>query len=257
MLAVYKKELRSFFINPVGFVFTGIFLTLAAFLCCFTTLKTKTYSTSNFFYYLVLSLIVLIPLLTMRSLAEERKMRTEQMLLTAPVTITGLVLGKYLASFTIFAGCMLVSCFDFVPLYIVGKAEAALNKDSITHIGPVTSQIAASVLGVLLIGAAFIAIGIFVSSLTENQLSSAIITIAVLLVMVAVNVLNTIGSDSEGTRLVNSYVVRYIIDWMSILSRFSSFRYGILDWSALVYYLSLSFIFVYLTVRVYERRRWA
>ena len=164
MLAVYKKELRSFFINPVGFVFTGIFLTLAAFLCCFTTL----------------SLIVLIPLLTMRSFAEERKMRTEQMLLTAPVTITGLVLGKYLASFTIFAGCMLVSCFDFVPLYIVGKAEAALNKDSITHIGPVTSQIAASVLGVLLIGAAFIAIGIFVSSLTENQLSSAIITIAVL-----------------------------------------------------------------------------
>lgn len=75
--------------------------------------------------------------------------------------------------------------------------------------------------------------------------------------MVILNLLSQAGSDEEGTRLVTSYAVRYVLDWFSVLSRFSNFGYGMLDWSALVYYVSLTFIFLYLTVRVYERRRWA
>ena len=75
--------------------------------------------------------------------------------------------------------------------------------------------------------------------------------------MVLLNILNQIGSDSDGTRLIGSYVVRYVIDWFCVLSRFSNFQYGILDWTAFLYYISLAFVFVYLTVRVYERRRWA
>ncbi|MCQ2427628.1 MAG: ABC transporter permease subunit [Clostridia bacterium] len=257
MLAIYKKELHSFFINPIGYVFCGVFLTLAAGLCCYTTLISASYSTNSYFYIMILCLIVLIPILTMRSFSEERKMRTEQMLLTAPVSIIGMVVGKFLAAYTVFAGCLLTSCVNLIPLFVIGKAEADLNQDAITHIGPVGAQIVASLVGVLLIGGAFIAIGIFVSSLTENQLSAVIISIAVLAVMVLLNVVNQIGSDSSGTRLINSYVVRFIIDWFCILSRFSNFQYGILDWSAFLYYISLSFIFVYLTVRVYERRRWA
>ena len=112
-------------------------------------------------------------------------------------------------------------------------------------------------IGVALIGAAFIAIGLFVSSLTENQLSAAVITIGVLLTMIVLNILSQAGSDEDGTRLITSYAVRYVLDWFSVLSRFSNFGYGILDWSALIYYVSLTFIFLYLTVRVYERRRWA
>ena len=257
MLAIYKKEMRSYFINPVGFVFIGVFLTIAAALCTYLTLQSKTYSTSSYFYYLIIVMVILIPLLTMRTFAEEKKLRTEQMLLTSPVSITGMVLGKFLAAFTMFGGALLVSLINLIPLYIVGKAERALNEDALTHIGPVTAEITGSFLGILLIGAAFIAIGVFVSSLTENQLSAAIITISALAVMILLNILNSVGSDSEGTRLVGSYALRYVLDWFSVLSRFTNFQRGILDWSSLLYYLSLAFIFVYMTVRVFEHRRWA
>ncbi len=93
MFAIYKKELRSYFINPVGYVYVGVFLTVAALLCCYTTIISGTYNVGNYFVYMIFALIILIPLLTMRLFSEERKLRTEQLLLTAPVTLTGMVLG--------------------------------------------------------------------------------------------------------------------------------------------------------------------
>ena len=96
-----------------------------------------------------------------------------------------------------------------------------------------------------------------ISSLTENQLSAAVVTIAVLAVMLILNILNNVGTEEAGTRLINNYAVRYVIDWISVVSRFTNLQYGILDWSAMLYYVSMTFIAIYLTVRVYERRRWA
>ena len=90
MFAIYKKEMRSYFINPIGYVYTGIFLVFSALLACYTTLIAESYSTSSYFTYMIFAFIILIPLLTMRLFAEERKLRTEQMLLTAPVSITGI-----------------------------------------------------------------------------------------------------------------------------------------------------------------------
>lgn len=255
MLAIYKKEMRSYFINPVGYVFIGVFLALSAALCCYTTLQANTYSTASYYYWLILSMIIIIPLLTMRTFSEERKMRTEQMLMTAPISITGMVMGKFLAAMSIFGGCLAVSCVNLIPLYVIGKQESNPEENEIA--GPVTPEVIGSLIGVLLIGAVFIAIGILISSMTENQLSAAVITIAVLAVMLILNMLNGVGSEEEGTRLINNYVIRYIIDWVSVVSRFSNFQYGILDWSALLYYVSVTFIAIYLTVRVYERRRWA
>ncbi len=255
MLAIYKKEMRSYFINPVGYVFIGVFLALSAAVCCYTTLQSNTYSTASYYYFLILSMIIIIPLLTMRTFSEERKMRTEQMLLTSPISITGMVMGKFLAAMSIYGGCLLVSCINLIPLYIIGKQETAASDGEV--IGPVTPEIIGSIIGVLLVGAVFIAIGILISSMTENQLSAAVITIAVLAVMLILNMLNGIGTEEEGTRLINNYVIRYVIDWVSVISRFSNFQYGILDWSALLYYVSMTFIAIYLTVRVYERRRWA
>ena len=257
MLAIYKKEMRSYFINPVGYVFIGVFLALSAGLCCYTTLQSNTYSTASYYYWLILSMIIIIPLLTMRTFSEERKMRTEQMLLTAPVSITGMVMGKYLAAMTIYGGSLLVSCINLIPLYIIGKEETAADPDGLTIKGPVTPEIIGSLLGVLLVGAVFIAIGILISSMTENQLSAAVVTIAVLAVMLILNILNNVGSEEAGTRLINNYAVRYVIDWISVVSRFTNLQYGILDWSAMLYYVSMTFIAMYLTVRVYERRRWA
>ena len=256
MLAIYKKEMRSYFINPIGYVFVGIFMLLASLLCCYTTIQSNSYDTSSYFTIMIFALIILIPLLTMRSLSEERKLKTEQLLLTSPVSITSMVMGKYLASLTMFAGCVLLSAINFIPLYIVGSIEREGNPYSVTHIGPVTSEIIGSIVAVLLIGAAFIGIGLFVSALTENQLSSAVITIAVILVMVVMGFVNSIGSDSEGTRLVSNQVVRFIIDWISIFSRFGNFTYGVVDIAALIYYISIAGVFVFLTVRVYEKRRW-
>ena len=257
MLAIYKKEMRSYFINPVGYVFIGVFLALSAGLCCYTTLQSNSYSTASYYYWLILSMIIIIPLLTMRTFSEERKMRTEQMLMTAPISITGMVMGKYLAAMTIYGGSLLVSCINLIPLYIIGKQESALDPDGLTVKGPVTPEIIGSLLGVLLVGAVFIAIGILISSMTENQLSAAVVTIAVLAVMLILNILNNVGSEEAGTRLINNYAVRYVIDWISVVSRFTNLQYGILDWSAMLYYVSMTFIAIYLTVRVYERRRWA
>ena len=257
MLAIYKKEMRSYFINPIGYAYLGIFLAISALVCCYTTLQSRSYSTTSHFFYMIFAFVILLPLLTMRSFAEERKMKTEQMLLTAPVTITGIVLGKYLAAFTMFVATVLISCINFIPLYIIAHAERAVVAETANPvIGPESAKIVGSIIGIILLGAAFIAIGIFISSLTENQLSAAVTSIGVILLMVIFSLVNQIGSDAEGNRLISNYVVRFIIDWLSVLSRFSNFGYGIFDFSALIYYLSITFVFIFLTVRVYEKRRW-
>ncbi len=248
MFAIFKKELYSYFINPIGYVFAGIFLAFAAVLCCFNTLISRSYDTSSYFYMLVISFVILIPLLTMRLFAEERKLRTEQLLMTAPVSITGMVIGKFLAAFTLFCGCIGVSCVNFIPLYIIAARERAGLSYSTTHVGPVTGQIIGCLVGVILIGAAFIAIGTFISALTENQLAAAVITIATILALIAVGFLSN---------LIDFYPLRIAVDWLSVLSRFVNFTVGIFDFAAILYYASITFVFLFLTVRVYEKRRWS
>lgn len=255
MLAIYRKEMRSYFINPIGYIYLGVFLVFSALLCCYTTLISASYSTSAYFTYLIFSFIILIPILTMRLFAEERKLRTEQLLLTAPVTITGMVMGKYLAALTLYVGGILISCINFIPLYVIGAAESAGDQTALTHIGPVTGEIVGSVIAVILLGAALIAVGTLISALTENQLSAAVITVGVIAVMVLLNVFNLL-TDSDGQPIISSYPVRFVISWVSVISRFSAFSQGMFDYSALLYYISLAFIFLFLTVRVYEKRRW-
>jgi len=255
MFAIYRKEMRSYFINPIGYVYLGVFLVFSALLCCYTTLISGSYDTAGYFTFLIVSFIVLIPILTMRLFAEERKLRTEQLLLTAPVTLTGMVLGKYLAALTIYVSGVLVSCINFLPLYLIAHQERLGQSSTLAHIGPLTGEIVGSVLVILLIGAALIAVGTFISALTENQLSAAIITIGVIAAMVLLSVLNML-TDADGQPIIGNYVIRSVIDWFSILGRFAAFSNGIFDYAAALYYVSLAFIFLFLTVRVYEKRRW-
>lgn len=256
MLAIYRKEMRSYFINPIGYVYLGIFLVFSALLCCYTTIVSASYSTSQYFLLLVISLIIMIPILTMRLFAEERKLRTEQLLLTAPVTLTGMVLGKYFAALTMYVCGVLISCMNFLPLYIIGAAEAELPDSSkLTQIGPITGQIVGGVIAVILLGAALIAIGTLISALTENQLSAAVITVGVIAVMILLSVINML-TDGDGQPIIGSYAVRFVIDWVAVLSRFNAFLNGMFDYAALLYFASLAFVFLFLTVRVYEKRRW-
>ena len=248
MFAIYKKEMRSYFTNPIGYIFIGIFLVFAALLCCMTTILSGSYDTKNYFTLLVYALVILIPLLTMRLFSEERKIRTEQLLLTAPVTLTGMVLGKFLAALTLFLGCVGVSLVNLIPLYSIAAAEKAnINNDTL-NIGPVTSEIVGCVIGIVFIGAVFIAIGTFISSLCENQLAAAVITVAVIIGFIGIGLFAS---------FIDVYVVRLVLSWISVTARFSNFANGIFDIGAIVYFASLIFLFVFLTVRVYEKRRWS
>ena len=247
MFAIYKKELRSFFINPIGYIYTGAFLGLAALICCYTTIMSSSYDTSLYFTIMMFAMGILIPLLTMRLFAEERKLRTEQLLLTAPITITGMVMGKVLAALTVFSGSLLVSCINFIPIYATANAERAGQTYEFYHIGPVTGQLIGTLVGLLLIGAAFIALGAFISALTENQLAAAVITISTIALMLGLGLINS---------LIDVYWIRAVLSWISIYSRFGNFQNGLFDFASILYYASICGVFVFLTIRVYEKRRW-
>ena len=182
----------------------------------------QSYDTAEYFTYIIFSFIVLIPLLTMKLFSEEKKLRTEQLLMTAPVSIWGMVLGKFFAAFTLFVSSVIVSCINFFPLYTYANAEG-LNDAYASAVGPVGVSIICCTVGIVLIGAAFIAIGLFVSSLTENQLAAAVITIAIIAVMLVLNVVNS---------YIDVYAVRVVIDWVCVMSRFGNFTTGVLDFSA-------------------------
>ena len=247
MFAIYKKELRSYFINAIGYVYVGVFLAAAALLCCYTTIGSQSYETDSYFTMLIFSFIILIPLLTMKLFAEEKKLRTEQLLLTAPVSIWGMVLGKYFAAATLFVSTVLVSCINFFPMYSYAAAERLADEYGTIRIGPETAEIISCLVGVILIGLAFIAIGLFVSSLCENQLAAAVITVSIILVMLILDMLN---------QHIDVYAIRFVINWICIMSRFGNFTTGILDFSSILYYLSITGVFLLLTVRVYDKRRW-
>lgn len=248
MFAIYKKEMRSYFINPIGYVFAGIFLLASTFIFGYTTLLARSYDTSSYFMYMIFAFVLLMPLLTMRLFSEEKKMRTEQLLLTSPVTLTGIVMGKFFAAFTMFLGCMAVTCLNFIPLYSVAAIERGNADYSTTYIGPVTAQIVGSMIALVLIGAAFIAIGTFISSLTENQLAAAIITMAVIFALVIIGLLSS---------LIDVYWVRVALSHVSVIARFTNLSAGVFDIASIVYFISLAFVFLFLTVRVYEKRRWS
>lgn len=247
MFAIFKKELRSYFINAIGYVYVGVFLAAAAIMCCYTTLGSQSYDTDTYFTLLLFSFVILIPLLTMKLFSEEKKLRTEQLLMTAPVSIWGMVMGKFLAAFALFSGTLVASCINFFPIYSYASVERAGEDYVDLHVGPVTAEIFSCVIGVACIGAAFIAVGLFISSMTENQLAAAVITVAVIVFMLILEVVN---------QYIDVYAIRFVISWVCMLSRFSGFLNGYIDYSAILYYLSIAGVFLMLTVRVYDKRRW-
>ncbi len=234
MFAIYKRELRSYFISPVGYLFAANFLMISGLLFSICTLQRQSDSSvGTYFNYLIYAFAVLLPLLTMKSLSEERKTKSEQLLMTSPVTVTGIVLGKYLAALTVFAAVLAVNSLNFTLLAMFGTPNVEL--------------IFSNLICLFFIGALFLAIGIFFSSLTEDALISAIASIDVIFALLAINFLSDISIGW----------VKSLVSWFSVLARYEPFTYGILDITSIVFYLSLAATFIFFTVRVYERRRWA
>ena len=221
MTAIYKREMRGYFTTPIAYILAAVFSAASALLFCVCTLQSQTSDSSLYFQLLMYVYIIITALLTMKSFSEEKRSRTEQLLLTSPVSLTGMVLAKFFAALTLFASTLVLT----IPYFCVLAAYSDPN----------WAKIIGCTVGILLIGSCFIAVGLFMSSLTENQFVAAISTIAVLC----------------------GLVMTSILSWISIYARFANFTYGIFDIPAAVYYVSVCAVFIFLTVRVYEKRRYA
>ncbi len=233
MLAIYKREMRSYFTSVIGYVFLVLFLSVGGAIFCMTTLYAMSADVTGFYLYMMIFSGLILPILTMKSFSEERKIRTEALLLTAPVSLWSLVLGKFFAALTVFFGAMVLNSFYFVFLTPYALVKLAI--------------LLGNLLAVLLVGTVFISIGLFVSSLTENQLAAAIGTIAIILFFLAIGLVNSV--------LPSGHFLRYVFGCISIFTRFQSYTNGYFDFASLLYYVSVSAVFIYLTVRVYDRRR--
>lgn len=234
MLAIFKRELRAYFTGPVGFVFLAAYLAVADLFFYMYSVYSQSSDVSSTFSNLLFILSFIVPMLTMRLLAEEKKQRTEQLLFTAPVSITDIVLGKYFASVTVFLLAML--CTLTWPAIITMFGH------------PSFATIFGNYLGLFTAGAAFIAIGLFISSMTENQIIAAIVTFVVYL---GIYLMTAFASS------VDSVLLSRLVNWFSIFARYQNFAIGLLALDDIVYFFSLTIIFLFLTTRVIEKKRWA
>ena len=234
MLAVFKREMRSFFSGAMGYVFLVIYMAVAGAVFSFTTLFSMSSDLTSYYTVMLLFSAIVLPLLTMKSFSEEKKTKTEQLLLTSPVSIPAVVFGKFLASYLIFAASVLLT--SLYALFLIPYATLKV------------AVIIGNVIALLLVGMVFVSIGLFVSSLTENQLAAAVGTIAIILAFLAIGLLSTF--------LPATYWLRFVFNSLSIFNRFGAFTNGYFDIAAAVYYLSVSAIFLYFTIRIYDRRRY-
>lgn len=180
--------------------------------------------------------MLVVPVLTMRLLSEERKNKTDQLLLTSPISLTSMVIGKYLAALSVFLITLVITFIYPIILFMFGT--------------PSMSEIVTGYIGFFCLGASLIAVGVFISALGENQITSAFITLGVLLVLYLM-------SSSLLESLINIPWIVSVLEWFSVYERFTPFSQGVLGITQIFYYLSFAAVFIFLTVRTVERRRWS
>ncbi|NLO39247.1 MAG: ABC transporter permease subunit [Ruminiclostridium sp.] len=234
MRAIWKREVQAYFYQPIAYVLIGLFFLISSFYFTFGTVAYGRAELNSLFQNFIFLFIVIIPILTMRTLTEDRKNGTEVLLVTSPASISQIVVGKFLASFTVFLVMFASTLIYLVVLLILGGK-------------PEVPMLIGGYLSFLLIGASFISIGIFASSLTENQIVAALISFAILLM---ISLLDVITSLTSG-------VIAKILDAFSLLSRYQDMNSGILDFTSIIYYLSFTAVFLFLTTRVIDKRRWS
>ncbi len=232
VIIVMQRELSSYFLSPVAYVIMAVF---AAIYGVFFTGLFVTYGVANLQFSmtnLLFALIFIIPIMTMRTLAEERKSGAEELLMTAPVTTQAVVLGKYCA--------LLIALLAMLGLLLIhwGIVLAFTAPDG----GPII----ASLIGLMLAGAAFIAIGMFTSSLSDNQVISGLLGFAILLIYWLIG---WVGGSIGGK-------IGDLISGLSMVSHYQGFNKGVIDSGSIVFYLSHAAVFLLLTVRQVEARRW-
>jgi ABC-2 type transport system permease protein len=286
MIAIYKKEIRGYFTQMMGYVFLAFLLLLVG--IWFTLINVRG-NDANFHFTLAnvsIFFFILMPTLTMRLFSEETRQKTDQLLFTSPLSIAGIVLGKFFAALSLFLLGTLLTII--LPFLIRNYGDLPI------------SQIVGTYIGFFLLGMACIAIGVLISVLTENQIIAAIGTMGAIFVMYLIDIIAVsmpsspfaslmfalfivaavVGIWYNSTRKIvaavivgvlglavagglylhdnliyDGLIVRVLL-WLSLFTRFDFFTRGILRLSDIVYYISFSWLFLYLTVNVIEKRRW-
>lgn len=287
MTAIYKRELKSYFCSVTGYMFCAFMLLFAG---IYTMAVNINSAYANFEYVLSnmsFIFIIIIPVLTMRVISEERKQRTDTLLYSLPVSMTKVVVAKYFAMLTVLLVPVLVMGLYPVVLALFGKVNFLSAYSALV--------------GFFLLGAALIAMGLFASSLTENQALSAgiaflivlvnyfitsfayylsstaaasliALAIMVLALVVIVYLLTKDFSLSASVAIIGEGILFFvyyafpekleglfpaIIEKLSLFERFNIFTQGIFDISSVIYLVAVSAVFVFLTVQSMEKRRWS
>lgn len=287
MAAIFKREMKMYFSSMIGYVFTAFFVLVTAIYFSLQNILSLSPQFENVFNSVIMMFLILAPILTMRLLSEETKQKTDQLLLTSPVSVVGVVLGKFFAAVTVFMIALVITMLFPLILSFYGSIAVA--------------QIIGSYIGFFLLGSSFIAVGLWISSITDNQIVSAVATFAAVFLLLMVE---TIVSSASGN-LTFSFIFALIIalliatyfysntkDWsvgvivfiveaavlailylkkpgvfyglagnfasmFAVLTRYNNFAMGILDLGSVVYFISFIGVFLYFTVRVIEKRRWS
>ena len=234
MVAILKRELSSYFYSAVAYVVMAVYFLFSGLFFSMICIENDTSSLSYVFGNMFIIILFIIPIITMKSFSEEKRQRTDQALLTSPTSLFEIVMGKFLGALILFAICSLI----FVVYALVISFFTS----------PDWAVVLCTVLGLLLLGSALIAIDIFISVLTESMIISAVAGMGVgLLIYMLSNLSSNITVDWIAT----------IVKKIDFLTYYTNFTYGMLNLTDIIFFLSVTGLFLFFTARVLEKRRWS
>lgn len=232
MIAILKRETNAYFDTPLGYVFLAVYYLFAGFFFFYYNLYGNSTDMRSLFSILFTVTLFLIPILTMRLMSEDRRTRTDQLLMMAPVSTLSIVMGKMLAAVIVYLTAL---CITLVQAAVLSTFAAVEWSVIIGHF-----------LGLLLMGMALIAVGLFISALTENQIIAAIGGFCVGFFLMLL--------DSLAGMISNSVLAGFVSD-LSFQTHYQNFTLGIFDFSDVLFYVSVSALFVFFTCCAFEKRR--
>ncbi|RKD32963.1 ABC transporter permease [Thermohalobacter berrensis] len=230
---IFKREVLSYFKSPLAYVVISTFLVITGYIFTTELLYYKLAYMQSVFENMVMLLIFFTPILTMGLLTEERKEGIDQLLFTSPLGVVEFVMGKFIAAFSVYLIMLMFTLLYPLILEYFGTPDY----------GPIIG----AYIGLILLGGAFISIGLFASSLTQSQVIAGLISFGILILLWILTYLKGIFSGPISKLIHNIDVFAYFVD----------FNKGILDSRGILIYLSFTFVFLFLTTRVIDRRRWS
>ncbi len=234
ILTIAGREIKSYFLSPLAYILTGVFAFFLGFLFYNSILRTSTADLSDTFGWMMVLSLILAPALTMRLFAEENRMGTIELLMTAPVRDWQIVIGKYIAGLLAFIALLIPTLWYIVILWRYGSPDYGM--------------VLAGYVGVILTGAAFIGIGMFTSSLTGNQIIAYFVGFLLLIFMWVANAPS--GLTGGGNILVD------FLSYLSLPVHFQDFFSGLISLDHVLFFVSIAAIAIFLTVQVVQSRRW-